>query len=202
MVPGCADLADFADFNTQVEGGLEVRLCNSESELTPMGHAWLNVTAATDPNVARIVDCDAVPPPSPPPLPVPAPPAIPDACPFLAALTVGRVLVSVQKPDAPNDQCDRMGSKPLCDQSYRWRPANSNGNLQLHLCQYDDDADKCAFQIYECPASPPPLTELQGKQCVTTANGATHCLQIPVGSSLFDEKIQKMAARHFGSPLV
>jgi hypothetical protein len=51
------------------------------------------------------------------------------------------------------------------------------------------------------PPPPQPAVEMQSRQCVTTADGNIHCLQIPIGSSLSDEKMQGAIRRHYGSPL-
>ena len=57
------------------------------------------------------------------------------------------------------------------------------------------------------PPSPPPpplpvnVAVLQPRQCVTTADGVTQCIQIEEGKSLQDTRVQAMIERHFGSAL-
>ena len=48
---------------------------------------------------------------------------------------------------------------------------------------------------------PPPVLEMQPAQCVTTADGVTHCVHIPVNSTLSDPWVQRAAKRRFGSEL-
>jgi hypothetical protein len=150
----------FGDEDKNMEGGLEVRLCNSESELTPMGHAWLNVTAANDPSAARIVDCDDVPPPSPPtPSPPPRVPHSRDECPHLAYLTAGRSTVAALMPGAADDYCSRLGAS-MCDQGYRWKePTNKKPWIELQLCVWEVAANECSTEKLRCaepPSLPPP----------------------------------------------
>ena len=51
------------------------------------------------------------------------------------------------------------------------------------------------------PSPPPPVPRavLQPRQCVTTADGVSRCIQIQEGLSLNDERVQAMIDRHFGS---
>ena len=51
------------------------------------------------------------------------------------------------------------------------------------------------------PAAPPPAPHrFQPRQCVTTADGVSRCIQIQEGLSLDDEHVQAMIERHFASP--
>merc|ERR1719506_46463 len=52
------------------------------------------------------------------------------------------------------------------------------------------------------PSPPPPVPRavLQPRQCVTTADGVSRCIQIQEGLSLDDEHVQAMIERHFASP--
>jgi hypothetical protein len=45
-----------------------------------------------------------------------------------------------------------------------------------------------------------PRAVLQPRQCVTTADGVSRCIQIQEGLSLDDERVQAMIERHFASP--
>ena len=51
------------------------------------------------------------------------------------------------------------------------------------------------------PSPPPPVPRavLQPRQCVTTADGVSRCIQIQEGLSLDDEDVQAMIERHFAS---
>ena len=62
--------------------------------------------------------------------------------------------------------------------------------------------------VLQCPPppSPPPsgrepTVAMQPRQCVTTADGVTRCVQIEVGSSLQDPITQARLTRRFGLPL-
>ena len=52
------------------------------------------------------------------------------------------------------------------------------------------------------PSPPPPVPRavLQPRQCVTTADGVSRCIQIQEGLSLDDEDVQAMIEHHFASP--
>ena len=53
------------------------------------------------------------------------------------------------------------------------------------------------------PAPPPrpvPRAVLQPRQCVTTADGVSRCIQIQEGLSLDDEDVRAMIEHHFASP--
>ena len=52
------------------------------------------------------------------------------------------------------------------------------------------------------PSPPPPVPRavLQPRQCVTTADGVSRCIQIQEGLSLDDEHVQAMIERHFAPP--
>ena len=51
------------------------------------------------------------------------------------------------------------------------------------------------------PSPPPPVPRavLQPRQCVTTADGVSRCIQIQEGLSLDDERVQAMMERRFAS---
>ena len=52
------------------------------------------------------------------------------------------------------------------------------------------------------PPPPPPVPRavLQPRQCVTTADGVSRCIQITEGLSLDDGRVQAMIERHFADP--
>ena len=61
--------------------------------------------------------------------------------------------------------------------------------------------------VLQCPSPPPPppssrepTVEMQPSQCVTTADGVSHCVQIEVGSSLQDPITQARLKRRFKTP--
>merc|ERR1719506_230710 len=92
--------------------------------------------------------------------------------------------------DATNSRLPRLAGCVCC----------ASRDPPLNIFTYD----ACVCPDLPSPPSPPPpapFVQMQGKQCVTTVDGKTRCLQIPVGSSLSDANIQKMARRHYGSPL-
>ena len=49
------------------------------------------------------------------------------------------------------------------------------------------------------PPRPVPRAVLQPRQCVTTADGVSRCIQIQEGLSLDDEDVQAMIEHHFAS---
>ena len=51
------------------------------------------------------------------------------------------------------------------------------------------------------PRSPAPKPVWQPRQCVTTADGRSHCMSLPEGHSLTDARVQAMTERHYRSPL-
>ena len=51
------------------------------------------------------------------------------------------------------------------------------------------------------PRSPTPEPAWQPQQCVTTADGRSHCMSLPEGHSLTDDRMQAMIKRHYRSPL-
>ena len=56
--------------------------------------------------------------------------------------------------------------------------------------------------VLQCPPPPsPPPVAMQPRQCVTTTDGVTRCVQIEVGSSLQDPITQARLTRRFGLPL-
>ena len=50
------------------------------------------------------------------------------------------------------------------------------------------------------PPRPVPRAVLQPRQCVTTADGVSRCIQIQEGLSLEDEDVRAMIEHHFASP--
>ena len=51
------------------------------------------------------------------------------------------------------------------------------------------------------PRPPTPTAVWQPRQCVTTADGRSHCMSLPEGHSLTDARVQAMTERHYRSPL-
>ena len=74
---------------------------------------------------------------------------------------------------------------------------------QYDILEYESEWSSLGPCPTSAPPAPPPRpvprAVLQPRQCVTTADGVSRCIQIQEGLSLDDEDVQAMIERHFAS---
>ena len=103
------------------------------------------------------------------------------------------------EPNKDNEPC--MVLDNTCFRNWRCDRASADWG---YVCEFSPSTPSPApppSPPPPTPSPPPPVPRavLQPRQCVTTADGVSRCIQIQEGLSLDDERVQAMMERRFAS---